>query len=183
MFTRHIIIIAALGLLACSPYRGTAQFLPASTSIESSSSLPYEPGSSDAGYSKDALPSDMTIELLGRCGLYSLSFQQTFFRHLGIEIGGALYGGIVANLAMLSIGGRLYLAPGNASPCIGGGIVYATASIDLGPLSGSGTGSYGYIAPGFEYRSSGGFLFRGSLNVLFNDGFIVWPGIQFGIAF
>ncbi len=39
------------------------------------------------------------------------------------------------------------------------------------------------LAPGFEYRMSGGFVFRGGVNFLIKDGFFVRPGIALGIAF
>ena len=42
---------------------------------------------------------------------------------------------------------------------------------------------YFYAGPGFEYRASGGFLLRGSVNFLIKDGFFVWPGLTMGIAF
>ncbi|MBI5646555.1 MAG: hypothetical protein HY962_06450, partial [Ignavibacteriae bacterium] len=42
----------------------------------------------------------------------------------------------------------------------------------------------GFINPGFEYRASGGFVFRGGVYLLFLDeGFSLWPGIQMGVAF
>lgn len=132
--------------------------------------------------SKTELPNDVSLELLGKCIIYSFSYQRTVTENFGIEAGVSLLGGSDASVAFFSVGGRLYLSSGNASPCIGGGIVIVTASTSSGPFSGGASGSYGYIGPGFEFRSSGGFLFRGTVYFLVRDGFFVWPGVQLGIA-
>ena len=133
--------------------------------------------------SKAELPNDMSIELLGRCLIYSFSYQRLVTQNLGIELGASLLGGSDGSIEFLSAGGRLYALRSNASPCISGGIVVVTTSTGSGPFSSDNSASYGYVGPGFEYRSSGGFVFRGSVYFLVRDGFFVWPGLQFGIAF
>lgn len=137
--------------------------------------------------SKNDLPNDVTLELLGRCLLYSFSFQHTFDERVGIEGGLSLLGGSSgsssSSLVFFSGGARLYLTTKDASPCIAGGFVAITASTSSGPFSSSGSSGYGYIGPGFEYRSPSGFLFRGTVYFLVRDGFFVWPGAQVGIAF
>ena len=133
--------------------------------------------------SKTELPNDVSIELLGKSLIYSFSYQRIVTEHFGIELGFSLLGGTGGSVAFINVGGRLYFLPGNASPCIGGGIVLVTASTGSGPFSSDNSASYGYIGPGFEYRSSGGFLFRGTVYFLVRDGFFVWPGVQIGIAF
>jgi hypothetical protein len=131
---------------------------------------------------RSELPSDFTLELLGRSLLYSFSYQYTIAERLGIEGGLSVIGGSGGSLTFLSGGAKFYLLRGNATPFIGGGIVATTASTGSGLVSGSG--SYAYVSPGFEYRSSGGFLLRGTAYFLVSDGrFIVWPGLQVGIAF
>jgi hypothetical protein len=133
--------------------------------------------------SKSELPNDVSIELLGRCIIYSFSYERMVTHNLGIEMGASLLGGSGGSVAFLSAGGRLYALRGNASPCISGGIVVVTASTGSGPFSSDNSASYGYIGPGFEYRSLGGFVFRGTVYCLVRDGFFVWPGVQLGIAF
>ena len=133
--------------------------------------------------SKKTLPNDISLELLGRCVLYSFSYQRTITPNFGIELGASLLGGSGASVTFFSVGARAYLLKGNASPCIAGGVVIVSGSTDSGPFSSSATGSYGYIGPGFEFRSDGGFLLRGTLYFLVHDGFLVWPGLQIGIAF
>jgi hypothetical protein len=77
----------------------------------------------------------------------------------------------------------MYLSPKDAAPCISAGFVAVTAQTGAGPFSSDESRAYLYAGPGFEYRASGGFVFRGSLYFLIRDGFYVWPGLQIGIAF
>jgi hypothetical protein len=141
------------------------------------------PAQSTAQESKAALPNDVSLELLGRCLVYSFSYQRTITPSFGIQLGGSVLGGSGASVGFLTAGVRLYLLPKNASPCIAGGLVAITASTGSGPFSTDNSASYGYIGPGFEFRSDGGFLFRGTVYFLVRDGFFVWPGIEIGIAF
>jgi hypothetical protein len=133
--------------------------------------------------SKVELPNDFSIELLGRCLLYSFSYQRMLNQNLGIELGVAGLGGSGGGVIFFSGGARAYFSEKNASPCIAGGIVFLTDPTSKGPFSGSESVSWGYLGPGFEYRSAGGFLLRGTLYFLVRDGFFVWPGVHLGIAF
>ncbi|MBI5647212.1 MAG: hypothetical protein HY962_09805, partial [Ignavibacteriae bacterium] len=67
------------------------------------------------------LTNDMTIELLGRCLIYSVSYQRMVFPRLGLEGGFAALGGSDASLLFFSAGARLYLTESNISPYIAGG--------------------------------------------------------------
>lgn len=133
--------------------------------------------------SKAQLPNDVSIELLGRCLVYSFSYQRLVNENVGLELGTSLLGGSEESVLFFSAGARLYALRSNASPCISAGIVAVTASTGSGPFSSDNSTSYGYVGPGFEYRSSGGFVFRGTVYFLIRDGFFVWPGVQCGIAF
>lgn len=142
------------------------------------------PAASRLAQSRAEKPSDFTLELGGRCILYSLSYQRIISEQIGLEIGASMIGGTGASVIFLSGGARFYLSKKNAAPCLAGGIVYVTAGTSAGPFGDdSASGVYFYASPGFEYRSSGGFLFRGSVNFLIKEGFFVWPGITVGIAF
>ncbi|MBI1807516.1 MAG: hypothetical protein HYR76_10750 [Ignavibacteria bacterium] len=142
----------------------------------------FPSGNVQAG-SKADLRNDFTIELLGRCLLYSFSFQHTIEERVGIEAGLSILGGSNGSVTFFSGGARLYPTTKDAAPCIAGGVVAVTASTSSGPFSSDASTAYLYIGPGFEYRSSGGFLFRGTVYFLIHDGFFVWPGVQVGIAF
>ena len=133
-------------------------------------------------------PNDFSLELGGKCILYSLSYQRMIGEMVGLEVGASYFGGASegtnAGIFFLSGGARFYLTKKNASPCLAAGIVYVSAGTDAGPFGGdSESGVYFYASPGFEYRMSGGFLFRGSVNFLIKNGFFVWPGLTLGIAF
>jgi len=133
--------------------------------------------------SKMEKPNDMSIELLGRNILYSLTYQRLIVPNFGLEFGLSMIGGSEGGVAFISGGGRLYLLEGDASPCLAGGLVAVTGTTDSGPFESDNSAVYGYIGPGFEYRSSGGILLRGTIYFLVHEGFLVWPGVQVGIAF
>jgi hypothetical protein len=131
-------------------------------------------------------PNDFTLELGGRCGIYCLGYQRTLSPSFGLEAGVSLFGGGGSEDSVLAFflsgGGRLYFLKKNATPYLSGGIIWVSAGSDLFDASGSLV--YYYISPGFEFRSPGGFLFRGGVYFLFIEGtFWIWPGIQVGIGF
>jgi hypothetical protein len=132
---------------------------------------------------RTTVPNDVTIELLGKCIIYSFSYQRMLNEHFGLEGSLSLLGGSDDNVLFYGAGGRAYLTASNAAPCLGFGIVGLTASTDSGPFDDSDSNYYFYIGPGFEYRSEGGFILRGTMYFLLKEGFAVWPGAQLGIAF
>ncbi|MGA9364171.1 MAG: hypothetical protein WBW16_07365 [Bacteroidota bacterium] len=133
--------------------------------------------------SRTELPNDVTLDLLGRCLVYSFSYQRIVTQNLGIEGGLSILGGSAASVVFISGGGRIYLSPRDAAPCISAGFVAVSAQTGAGPFSSDASTAFLYAGPGFEYRSSGALVFRGSLYFLIRDGFFVWPGVQIGIAF
>lgn len=140
-----------------------------------------------AGIRRD-VPNDMDLELGGRCLLYSFSYQRMLAEPFGLQAGVSMIGGGSSggssSILFVSVGGKAYFLPGNASPFLGGGLVTVTSSTTAGPFSSGASGVYGYVNPGFEYRSDSGFLVRGSVYTLFaGDAFFVWPGLSIGLAF
>jgi hypothetical protein len=132
-------------------------------------------------------PNDFTIGLGGQCLIYNLAYQRVLTPNFALEAAVSYIGGGSSDDAVsaffLSGGARLYMLTKDATPYIAGGVVWATADTDAGPFDGQG-GFYGYVSPGFEYRSSGGFVLRGGVYfILANGGFVVWPGISLGVAF
>jgi hypothetical protein len=148
----------------------------------------FLPGNNLMAGSRKELPNEMNIELAGKCLLYSFSYQRMVTEPLGVEIGVSLLGGgsssSSSSILFFTGGGKLYFIQKNASPYVGGGIVAVTATTSSGPFSSNGSESYGYVGPGFEFRSEGGVLFRGSVYALIaSGGFFIWPGLSIGIAF
>jgi hypothetical protein len=146
---------------------------------------------------KSDRPNDFSLEILGRSLLYSLTYQHTIGERLGIEGAASIVNGFHGRTVSLFSGGvKGYLKKSDAAPYIGIGVVTvspSTRSLDTGAyLRSLNAKSYFYLAPGFEYRSEGGFLLRGTVYVLFgsgnsfaasNSGIVVWPGVQIGFAF
>ena len=133
--------------------------------------------------SRDSLRSDFGVELLGKAALYSFSFQYMAMPELGLEVGVSALGGSVTDGAVFffPLGARIYPVPKNGSPFFTGGVVTVTADVDQGPVE---SATYGYGGLGFEYRASGGFLFRGTAYGLIAGGeFLIWPGLSIGYAF
>lgn len=133
-------------------------------------------------------PNDFTIELGGKCILYSLNFSRSFGPSVALTAGASYIGGAIegdsAGVFFLTGGLRAYMIKKDSSPYIEGGIVWLSAGTDAGPFgSDSESGVFFYASPGFEFRSVSGFTFRGGVNFLIKHGFFVWPGIHLGIAF
>lgn len=136
--------------------------------------------------SRAAKPNDFSIELGGRCFLYAFSYQRMLGETFGLEVGASWVGGnslffLPDSQLFLSGGARLYLSKKRTAPTLSGGIVYVTEAWDSDSFLVNGV--YFYATPGFEYRASGGFLFRGGVNFLYANRLKIWPGISLGIAF
>ncbi len=134
-------------------------------------------------------PNDFTLELGGKCLIYSLGYQRTLGPNFALEgtisyFGGG-GGGDSAGILFLGGGARYYTSKQDASPCIAGGLIYLTAGTNAGPFSSDNASDvYFYLSPGFEYRNAGGFLFRAGVYFLIHGGqFVVWPGLSVGITF
>jgi hypothetical protein len=138
--------------------------------------------------SRDGMPNEVDLELAGKCLLYSFSYQRMIVEPFGLELGVSMIGGSSSgsssSIVFFTVGGKVYFIQKDASPYIGAGFVSLTASTSSGPFSDSGSASYGYVSPGFEYRSDGGFLVRGAVYMLIaSGGSSVWPGLTVGVAF
>ncbi len=138
--------------------------------------------------SRATLPNDIGIELLGKAAIYSFSYQRMLVPAIGVEAGvGALGGGSASDNAVIvfvPVSAKLYLIPRDGSVYLTGGVVFVTGSADSGPFDESATDFYGQAGLGFEFRSGGGFLIRGTAYTLFAEGeFFIWPGLTAGYAF
>jgi hypothetical protein len=138
---------------------------------------------------REKLPNDIGIELLGKSLIYSFYYQRTLNRNLGLEAGLGALGGSSgddnATLLFFPVGAKFYVIPKNGTFFISGGAVFLNASTGKGPFSeDSSSNSYGYLGPGFEFRSESGFLFRGTAyGLIAGGGFFIWPGLTVGYGF
>ncbi len=133
-------------------------------------------------------PNDFTIELGGKCFVYSMGYQRNISPNFALDAaisyigGGTSYDSV--GVFFLTGGARLYMLKKDSSPYLSGGVAWVSAGANAGPFSDAASAVYFYISPGFEYRASGGFVFRGGVYLLFvEDSFFVWPGLSLGIAF
>ena len=150
------------------------------------------PAASSAGI-RQALPNDISIELLGRSGFYTFGYQRMIGNPIGLEAGlSALGGGTSDNNAtvvFVPLGVKLYLIPNDGSVYLTGGVVLVTASFhsSLVPAEDNEddkSGSYSYLGLGMEYRSKAGLLFRGTAyGLIAGGGFVILPGLTAGYAF
>lgn len=144
---------------------------------------------------RQALPNDISIELLGRSILYTFDYQRMIGNSVGLEAGlSALGGGTSDNnvtVVFVPLGAKLYLIPKDGSVYLTGGVVLVTAifSFSIGPAEDDKSeedksGSYSYLGLGMEYRSKGGLLFRGTAyGLIMGGGFFIWPALSVGYAF
>jgi hypothetical protein len=138
--------------------------------------------------SRNNLPNDVSLELAGKCLLYSFSYQRMIAEPFALEAGLSLLGGggsgESSTIFFYTVGAKVYFLQKDASPYIGAGYVGLSASTTNGPFSDSGSSGYAYVGPGFEYRGEGGFVIRGGVNGLIAGGsFFVWPAVAIGVAF
>ncbi|MGH7544753.1 MAG: hypothetical protein ACREKI_01060 [Gemmatimonadota bacterium] len=83
------------------------------------------------------------------------------------------------------VNAKFYPIPKDGSLYVTGGAVLLTASSDAGPFGEEEAADfYGQVGLGFEFRSTGGFLIRGTAYGLFAEGeYFIWPGLSVGYAF
>lgn len=135
---------------------------------------------------REKMPNDVGIELLGKGAMYSFFYQHTFDKILGLEAGlGVLGGGsedMNSTIAFFPVGVKLYLVPKDGSLYLTGGGTIVTAGTDSGPFEDST--SFGFLGLGFEFRATGGFIFRGTAyGLVSGDGFFIWPGLALAYSF
>jgi hypothetical protein len=149
---------------------------------------------------REKLPNDIGFELLGKSIGFSFLYQRSVNRYVGLEAGLGAVGvsedvgtlespeEVNSTEVMLPLGVRVYAIPQNRTLFVSGGLVFLTnGPTDSGSGSfgdGSFSGVYGYIGPGFEFRSEKGFTFRGTVYGLPTPiGTFIWPGLAVGYAF
>ncbi len=133
-------------------------------------------------------PNDVTISLGGRCIIWSFDYQRCLTPAFALDASVSYIGGGnsegSAGVFFLSGGAKYFMLKKPASPYISAGLTWISAGTDAGPFgSDSASNVYFFASPGFEFRSEGGFVFRGGVYFLFKNSFFVWPGISLGIAF
>lgn len=146
------------------------------------------PAQNPSTLARATMKNDVGIELLGKALLYSFNYQRMMGSSLGLEVGlGALGGGGSASDAtvlFVPAGVKFYVIPKDGSIYLTGGGVFVTGFVDSGPFTDGASDAYGYAGLGFEFRSPGGFLFRGTAySLIGGGGWFIWPALSVGYAF
>src|SRR5512136_2178225 len=105
-------------------------------------------------------PNDISMELGGKCLLYSLNYHRALGSNFGLTVGASYIGATgeeTVGVFFLSGGLRVYLLKKDTSPYLEGGLVWASAATTAGPGTTTASTTWGYVSPGFEFRSVGGF--------------------------
>jgi hypothetical protein len=131
---------------------------------------------------------DVSLELGGKAAIYSFAYQRMVSPSLGLEVGLAALGGGSSGdnttLVFFPVGAKFYLIPKDGSIFLTAGGVFVTGHFDSGPFDETESSALGYGGLGFEFRSSGGFMIRGTAYGLFGEGgYLIWPGLTIGYAF
>ncbi len=135
---------------------------------------------------RSARPNDVTVEVGGRCIIYSVSYQRMIGRQFALDVGASILSAddLGQTDLFLTGGGRYYFWKGGLSPYLGAGIVYVSGSSDAGFFENESSHLYGYATPGLEFRAPGGFVVRGGAYILMGDfGVHLWPALSLGYAF
>jgi hypothetical protein len=125
----------------------------------------------------------LSLELLGRGGLYSFNYDYSILKDLAIGAGAAFYSAAGASASVFPVYASQYFGGENHRFMVTGGptLVLASASADSATLNGKGIA--GTIGAGYEFRGDSGFLFRAT--PYFNFGALsgVWLGLSGGMTF
>lgn len=143
-------------------------------------------GSSESGMDsadRNLRRNAMSLELLGRGGIYSVNYDYSFSKQLAIGAGVALYSSGSASVGAFPVYASYYLGENANRLMFTGGptLVTASASIDSGSVKGSGLA--GAIGIGYEYRGDSGFLFRAVPYLNFGAISGPWLGVSGGYTF
>lgn len=139
-------------------------------------------------------PNAISIELLGRAGVYSLNYDHLISDTVGLGFGLSYYSLSARSTSGSSASGSIFVVPTyfNYYLASGPSHVFLTAGLDLIVASVTfedasyfrGSGVAPIIGVGYEYRSAGGFLFRIALPyITFSDRVLLWGGVSLGAAF
>lgn len=131
------------------------------------------------------LPSDVSLELLGRAFVYAFSYQRMLTPMVGLEGSFAGLGSGSGALVLGGVGARYYFVKRNASPFVTAGAMLASTATSGSSGSRNASKSYVYTGLGVEFRAPDGLVFRGTVYgmVLGGGHFWVWPGLSMGFAF
>lgn len=153
----------------------------------------YADGTSDTVTSSNPFnPSTISVELLGRGGVYSFDYDKMVSDSVALGVGLSYFSvslfetNVSAVIIPVYVNYYFSTTPSRGFLTGGADIVVASASdrsgIGLGSFT--GTGAAGVVGGGYEYRGTSGFLFRAAPYLIVGTGGIaITAGFSFGVAF
>lgn len=140
--------------------------------------------------------SAISLELLGRGGLYSLNFDQQISPNVALGVGASYLSADIEfsvldqdylsiSIFFVPLYANYYFSTGRHRTFATGGLDFVIVSGELSSGgSDSGVGAFGTAGAGYEFRGTGGFLFRAAPYLLFGAGGVaITGGLSFGAAF
>lgn len=129
----------------------------------------------------------ISIELLGRGGIYTINYDYAFGNDVAAGLGLATWSasttGANVTLFIIPVYANYYFSSGASRPYLTGGLDIVTGSGALDTSTFSGTGAVAVLGGGYEYRSDGGFLFRAAPYIFVGAKLAFWIGLSFGFTF
>jgi hypothetical protein len=128
----------------------------------------------------------VSLELLGRAGIYSTNYEHYFRRRFGVGAGIAVWDWsrgehtviVPVYLSARPIGDKHSLYAGAGATLSRSNLTLFSSSR---PYSNS---VFGTASVGYQYRTAGGTIIRPTANLFFKrNSWIVWPGITIGHSF
>ncbi len=154
---------------------------PKATPPLESTSLPPESSS------LDLRRHGISLELLGRGGLYSFNYDYMITDDLALGAGLATYSissnGSNASAWVVPVYANYYITGQNHRLFVTGGadVVFSSGKL-AGDTQVSGSGLAGVLGAGYEYRGDSGFLFRAAPYLMVGKISGTWLGLSFGYA-
>jgi len=129
-------------------------------------------------------PNVVSVELLGRAGVYSVNFERYLHPKIGVGAGVAYWGIGDGTLVVVP----LYVAANpigkTHSPYLAAGWTLGVFSDLFGTSRDLSSTGVGTLTAGYQFRSSSGFILRPTVNLFYRVGTsLVWPGVMIGHSF
>ena len=125
----------------------------------------------------------LTLELLGRGGLYSFNYDYTVMQDLAVGVGAAFYSAGGASASVFPLYASQYFGGENHRFMVTGGPTLVLASVDADSATLNGKGIAGTVGAGYEFRADSGFLFRATPYYNFGALSGLWLGVSGGLTF
>lgn len=149
--------------------------------------LPAIEAKAESSHNVEYRPHGLSMEILGRGGLYSFNYDYLVNEDLALGAGIASYslssGSAKASAWILPVYANYYVNPGKHRFFATGGMNLITASGSVGEdAQFKGSGIAGVLGGGYEFRGEDGFLFRAAPYFFVGKASGAWIGFTVGYS-